>query len=892
MRFARKIQRLFGNLLRRDQIEHGLDAELRAYVDELTDRNILKGMSSDQARRCAIAEAGGIEQIKEAVRETWLGAGAETALQDVRYACRTLLRSPGFAAIVVATLALGMGANLTMFSLIRAVLWRPLPYPEPDRIVAIQVDARNVRNAGATRGELLALQERSRSVEQVATIDTDGANLEYAGEMEHVTAASVTDDFLPLLGARPALGRLLDSRIDEQQRPLAVLISDQLWRRRFSADPAIVGRAVRVDDVDLQIAGVLPAGFRLFLPPSVHDLEQIDVWFPYRIDPTIPYRGIPVLARLRPGVTLDEANAELQTLAAQFEREHPEFYSGATGWMASPFDRESPGAKIRFTARKLHDEMTRGVRPALFLLSGAVGFVLLIACVNVANLMLARGSARQRELEIRRALGAGSIRIVRQLLTESLVLAVTSAAIGVVCAGLGLVAIGRLSASHIPLQSRVEMDPPAILFALILSVATSMLFGLVPACRMASGKTGHPLRAGRAQTAGSGARRLQRTLVATEVALSIVPLACAGLMLRSFVNLMHSPLGFNPAGVVTARVPLDYNRYPRAEQRWALMRDVLDRVRALPGVQSASAAAPLPLAGQERRRVGRIDQPDSPPILATQQMALPGYLRAIGTPLVEGRDFTDDDIARQRGVAIIDRSLANRLWPEGAIGKLLAVYRTGWRNDLEVIGVTAPVRVTRVRDDSIPPFMMPYDGSYAREMSLVVKTHETTENMAPRIAAALDAAHAGRAAFDIRPMSGYVADSIGDTRFVLFVLAAFAGASVLLAAVGLYGTLAYLTAQRTREFGIRLALGATANAIVAVVVRESVVMGAAGAATGLAGVSAVTGTIRGLLYGVRPLDAMTLVGVVGLVAIVALGAAGVPAWRATRIDPQRSLRSE
>lgn len=322
------------------------------------------------------------------------------------------------------------------------------------------------------------------------------------------------------------------------------------------------------------------------------------------------------------------------------------------------------------------------------------------------------------------------------------------------------------------------------------------------------------------------------------------------------------------------------------------MRGVLERVRGIPGVESASAAAPLPLAGQERRRVGRVDQPDTPPLAATQQFALPGYLGTIGTALVEGRDFTDDDGRLHRGVTIIDQSLANRLWPEGAIGKILSVYRTGWRNDLEVVGVTTPLRVTRVRDDRIPHFMLPYDGGYSREMSLVVKTGETAERMAPQIEAALNAAQAGRAAYDIRPMSSYVADSVGDTRFLLSVLAAFAGASLLLAAVGLYGTLSYLTGQRTREFGIRLALGATASGIVGVVVRESLLLAAAGLAAGLAGIAAVTGGIRGLLYGVQPLDGATLAGVGALVAIVALGAAGSPAWRAARIDPQKSLRSE
>ena len=883
MRDINKIKRFFGNLLRRRKAEDSLDAELRAYVEDLICRNIAKGLSREEARRQAFVEVGGLESIKEGVREAWLGNGIETTAQDVRYACRSLLRSPGFTAVVIATLALGIGSNLTMFSLMRAVLWRPLPYPEPNRIVTIQVDARNRHDTGATMGEVFDLRERSRSFEQVSMFNTAEANLEYQGEMEHVTSASVSDDFLPLLGARPALGRTLDSRIDEgKDQVLAVVISGELWRRRFFADPRVIGTVVRINNLDMQITGVLAPGFRLFFGDS----EQIDVWFPSHIAPTRQFRGIPVSARLRPGVTLDQGNAELETLAAQFEREFPDFYTGLKGWQASPADI-GPGARVHFTARLLHDEMTREARPALFLLSGAVGFVLLIACVNVANLMLARGSARQRELEIRRALGAGRIRIVRQLLTESLVLAVASAAIGLFCARFGLEAIGRVSNSHIPLQSRIGMDAPVALFAVVLSVITSMLFGLLPAWRLASGKTGHPLRAGRSETAGAGARRLQRILVVAEVALSIVPLACGGLMLRSFLNLMHTPLGFDPADVVTAQVPFSLRRFPETGQQLALMRDVLERVRAIPRVQSASAASPLPLADQENRRVGRADQPDVPPIRATQQGALPGYLAVIGTPLQEGRDFTYDDVAAKRNVTIIDERLAKRLWPEGAIGKRLSVYRTGWRQDLEVIGIIAPVRVTRVRDDNIPHYMMP-DASN----TLVIKTHEPAERMAQRIKLAVDEAHVGRAAFNIRPMSDYVSDSVGDTRFIMSVLAAFAGASVLLAAVGLYGTLVYLTVQRTREFGIRMALGASVKVIVAIVIRESLLLAATGVGLGLLGVAAVTRAIRELLYGVQPLDTLTLLAIVGLVAIVALGAASLPAWRATRIDPQTSLRSD
>ena len=802
-----------------------------------------------------------------------LGRGIETTVQDLRHGCRTLLRSPGFTVVVVATLALGIGASLTMFSLMRAVLWRSLPYPDPNRIVTIQVDARNVTDTGASQGELLDLKTRDRSLEQVSTIDGVDASLDYAGEAEHVTAAAVSDDFLPLLGARPALGRTLDSRIDEgKDRALAIMIGDALWRRRFAADPGAIGRTVRVNNTDVKIVGVLAPGFRLYLSP-VMDEERIDIWFPHRMSASRQYRGVPIVARLRSGFTIAQADSELQTLVAQFQRDYPLAYSFAS----DPDSLRKGGGNVRFTAHSLHEEMTRDARPALFLLAGAVGFVLLIACMNVANLTLARGVARQRELAIRRALGAGRMRVIRQLLTESLVLAVVSTAIGLFCARFGMEAIVRLRNSHIPLQSRIGIDSSVALFALVLSVLTSVLFGMLPACRLTSGRM------------GPGARRLQRTLVVAEVALSVVPLACGGLMLRSFVNLVHSPLGFNPANVVTARVPVSFKNFPQIERRWAWLRDVMDRVGALPGVESVSAVNRLPLAGQEIRRVGRADRPEAAPILATQQIATPGYLSTIGTPLLRGRDFSAADITG-KGVAIIDERLAKRLWPEGALGRHLSIWRSGWRDDLEVVGVMADTRLTTVRDSSTPHFLMQYD--LYPDMSLVVKTRETAEGMGPGIRRSADAAHGGWPAFDIRPLSAYVADSIGDTRFIMFVLAAFAGASVLLAAVGLYGTLAYLTAQRTREFGIRMALGLSVPGIFAIVMREGVLLAVAGVALGLLGVAAVTGAIRQLLYEVRPLDGLTLAGVVGLVAIVAVGASGVPAWRAARNDPQASLRSE
>ncbi len=803
-----------------------------------------------------------------------------SVFQDFRHALRALLRAPGFTLVVIATLSVGLGASITMFSLLRAVLWLPLPYPEPDRMVLIQVDARNVHDTGASPGELLDLKARSVSFARIATIEAMDAGLERGGETEHVRAAGVSDDLLPLLGARPALGRTPDSRNLD-----AVMISDALWHRRFGADERVLGQSLRVNGQDLRIAGVLAPGFRLFLAPVV-DEEQIDIWFPRAPDPSRKYRGVPLIGRLRAGVTTEQANAELATLVAQFAREYPAAYTFAS----DPASLRKGDGRVRFTAKPLHEEMTREARPALFLLAGAVGFLLLIACVNVANLLLARGAARQRELAIRRALGADRARVIRQLLVESLTPALISAAAGLLLARFGLAAIAHLASSHIPLESRVELDATAAAVALAMAIASSVFFGLLPAWQLTAGSD-DALRAGRTESSGTGARGLHRALVVAEVALSILPLAGGGLMLRSFVNLTHTPLGFNAANVVTAKAPVNFQRYPQIGQRWLWLQDVMTRVRALPGVEAVSAASPLPLAPeQERRRVGRADQPEALPLLATQQFATPGYLRDIGTPLLRGRDFTAEDITQERPVTLIDERLAKRLWPEGALGKRLSVFRTGWRNDLEVIGITAPVRMTRVRDDDVPNFLLPY--STYPEMSLVVKTRERAETLAPGIRQAADAAHGGWPAFRIVGMSAYVDASIGGTRFLLAVLAAFAIASVLLAAVGLYGTMAYLTSRRTREFGIRLALGSGSRAILTLVLREGVLLALAGTALGLAGVAGVTGALKGLLYGVRPLDAGTLAGVAVLVTLVALCAAGIPAWRAARVDPQSSLRME
>ena len=869
---------MFRTLLREGRLERELDDEVQGYLDELIARRIRKGLTPRAARREALLELGGIEQVKEEARRARVGQEIVTTLRDLRFAGRLLQRSRGFVIVATVTLALGIGANIAVFSVMRSVLWRPLPYPDADRLVVLRVDARGVANAGATPGEVLDLRARSRFLAAVEAINGVDAHVGVAGEYERVAAASVTDGVLPLLGATPlAAGRPLRAAEDLGQWVRSVVISDALWRRRFGSDPSVIGRRIQVNNLDVQIVGVVRPEFRVFLPPETLASEEIDVWFPSGLGDTREERGLPLLARLQPGASAAQAQAELDTLAAQFVAAHPAAY---------------PGGALRFTVQPLRESVIVKVRPALRALSGAVVFVLLIACVNVANLMVVRGKSRERELAVRRALGASRARLVRQLLVESLLLVTLGAAAGLLLGFVGIGLVEWLRPSHLPRQSQIALDPVVALITVTLSGLLPVVLGVLPAVRLASDSGCLPLATGRGDTGAPATRRLQRTLVVAEVALSIVPLVAAGLMIRTFINLTHAPIGFNPSNVLTASAPITPRAFPQTEQRWALFSEILRRVRQLPGVDDVSAGGPLPFgAWQTTRRYGADNDPSAPMSLATEQSTMPGYLRVMGIPLREGREFTTNDFDARRPLVIVDERIARQLWPQGALGKKLFIQVGRSRFSLEVIGVINPVRVTRVRDEGLPHFFVPYH-VYAIQMSLVIKTKESAAALGPAIKREVESLGTGRAVFDILPMRAYVDRSIGDTRFMLLVLLGFAGASLLLAGVGLYGTLAYLISQRTKELGVRMALGASAGRLVRMVVGEGAALAAIGAAIGLAGAFAATGILRGLLYQVARFDTLTLILVCTLVAAVAVIAAARPAWRAAHIDPTLALRSE
>ena len=797
-------------------------------------------------------------------------------VNDVRFAARTLLRSRGYTLIGCLTLALGIGASIAMFTVMRSVLWRPLPYPDADRLVVIETDARGVRNAGAFTGELLDIRQRSRSLEQVSMGNGVDAHVEVDGVVERASAASVSEDFLPALGIQPALGRAFDGARDVREgAAVSVLISDELWRRRFGADPAALGQRVLVNNRPREVIGVLPPDVRMFMPGSIGMEERVDVWFATTIDSDRGGgRGAVAIARLTPGRTRADAQRELDALAAQFMAEHADVYRS-----------DAVIFRVREAREALVDQVDRGLQA----LGAAVAFVMLIACINVANLTLVRQTGRTRELAVRRALGAGRGRLVQQLVTESLLLAILAGVFGVLLGAWGVQLLEWLRPTHLPRQSQVRTDLIVTLFSVGVSLAAGVLLGLLPALRGSSDALAG-LRTGRADSPARSARRLQRGLVIAEVALSIVPLIAAGLMLRSFVNLTRAPVGFNPDRVLTAWMPVSFREFPELEDRWRVHLQALEQIRQLPGVEAVSAGSPLPFHSLSfTRRYGRAEDGD-PRALALQQTVMPGYFDVVGTRLLQGRDVTADDFTARRRVIIVDRRIADALWPDGrAIGQRLAVALE--RADVrEVIGVTEPVRASAVRDESLPTMFVPYHVFAAEPMGVLIRTEASAATLGPLVNRTVQALGTGREVHSFRPLSDYVRDSIADTRFMMLVLALFAGTAVLLAAIGLYGTLAYLTSQRAREFGIRLALGATGREIVGLVAREGLALTAIGGVVGLAGGLAASRVLQRLMYGVHVADPVTLIGVTLLFSLVALLACVRPASTAGRTDPAQILR--
>lgn len=877
-----RLASLWRTLFRSAHLDRDLDEELRAFVDARTEQHVARGLSPGEARRAAILELGGVEAVKERTRQRRVGHGVETFLRDFRYGCRMMARSPGFAAVVVLTLALVIGANAAVFSVVHAVLWRELPYPDADRLVIVDADARGVIGAGLSDGERVDLLAEAALFDRLAKISAVDAHVTIDDEMEQVSAASATEDALTAFGAWPLLhGRLFDTSrsFGSDGFVRTVVVSHRLWQRRLGADPGAIGRRIEINNLEVEVIGVLRPDFRVLLPANTAMPEVADVWFPNGFGDDRRHRWPGTIARLAPGVSIDEAQARLDTIARRFANDHPGDYVDS---------------QFRLRVTPLREAIAADAMSPLRALAAAVVFVLLVGCVNVGNLMLARARTRAPEMAVRRTLGAGRLRLVRQLATETAVLGVIGGAAGLLLAHTGIALIEWLRPVHLPRQSEIAVNGTVVLVTAGVSIGLSLLFGLLSALSDVVAPASRTLASGRTDVQRGGIRRLQRGLVVAEVALCIVPLVAGGLMLRTFVNLLHAPIGFNPEGVLTAKVPFSFRQYSERRAQRELMAAAVEQVRRLPGVRAVSAGGPLPFDMQFPRAYGPAGADAPPTGRATVQDILPGYLAITGVVLEAGRDFTADDLLADRSLAIVDERIAQQLWPAGAIGQQLALGHTDRSRPprvFEVIGVVRPVRTVRVRESTLPHVFVP-QAQFGFQMALVVDTDVPVSVVGPAIKRAVEALGTRRPVYAIQPMRAYLDQSMGDTRFTMLVIVAFSATALLLAGIGIYGTLAYLTGQRRQEFGVRMALGASVRRVLLGVIGEGLALTGIGVVLGLVGAVAVSELLRDLLYDVSPFDISTLVAVAGLIAIVALVATVQPAVRAARTDPATALRSE
>jgi putative ABC transport system permease protein len=813
--------------------------------------------------------------------------------RDARFAVRSLLRSPAFTAIAVLTLALGIGANTAIFSVVYSVLLRPLAYADPERLISIRAaySATGAQDIPASQPEYHDYLEGVSSLEDLAAVYPISINLTGLGEPQRIQAAVVSDNYFRLLGAAPALGRDFTPEDDRGQIGYVVIISYDLWRKRFGGDPGVIGKTVRLDDDPMTIIGIMPRGFRHVLESGTSPME---VWAPIALDnPDTEFLNVrnarvyDLIGRLEPGRTVEEARAEFGVLAGRLRAQYPEVYPTAQGWHP--------------VAQPLAEQVVGDVRPALLVLLGAVGFVLLIGCANVANLLLARATMREREIALRTALGSSRGRLVRQLLTESLVLAVFGGGLGLLLAAWGSSALGRLVALYLPRAGEIELSLPVLGFTAFLIILTGVVFGVMPALQASRADLQGVLKDGGRGSAGAPRTRMRAALVVAEVAVALMLLAGAGLMLRSFQRLMAVEYGFDPDRLLTLQVwlpvPNDRSkgRFQTHAQRRSFYERALAAVEAVPGVRDAALISRLPLNGQNDARVtieGRAIGPDEPPVTAEGRLVSPNYFETMGIPLLsgEGLPAVADSLSRRH--VVVNRTMAEKFWPGAdAIGRRLRFGDDGpW---LTVTGIVGDVRQIGLAD---PPKQEVYSAFHtvsSQEMSMVVRTvDDDPERLGAAVTAAIRSVDPEQPVFGVMSMERVIENASAERRISMVLLLLFAGMALLLSAIGIYGVMAYTTTQRRHEIGIRLALGAGTPQVLRLVVGQGMRLVLLGLGAGLLGAWVLSRALTSQLYGITAQDPVTYTTVALLLGTVALVATWVPARRATRVDPMVSLRSE
>lgn len=861
-------------IIRRRQLYSELSEEIRQHIEEKVDDLVGQGVPREEAMLAARREFGNITSVEERGREVWQWPTLESFLGDIRHALRQLRRQPSFTLVAVVILALGIGANTTVFSVIDKLLLEPLPFRAPERLVwIINYDTPGLSGRTSTVATYEALTEM-QSFEEMSTYEAFFARSSYKltgdGDPDRVVGVMVPANFFPFLGVAPMLGRTFTDEETQLNGPGAAILSHGLWERRYSSDPEVIGRTVMINDRVATIVGVMPPDFDFgtVFAPGI----QVDIYMPVIFDVVRDWGNtLAILGRLKPGIPLEAAQAEASAVIEHHKRERPEV--------------GDPNAILQ----PLRESVSGSMRQPMLTLWVAVGLVLLIVCVNLANLLLGRGATRHKEMALRNALGAGHGRLVRQLFTENFVLSVVGGGLGVAFAFAAVGYIRRVDGLSIPLLTSVEINGGALGVAVGVTVLTALLFGLAPAIAATRGDVSAAVKGGgRGSSEGRDHRGVRSLLVVSEVALACVLLVSAGLLLRSFRHVLDVDLGFTPERTYTLRVDAGEN-IDTQEKFLAYMRGLISAARDVPGVAAASITDAVPLDSNRTWGVRARGQRPEETVGALVKIIGPGLFETMRTPIVAGREFTDRDDADNQPVAIVNQTLARQLWPGGnPLRETLLV------NDEErqVIGVVADVRHLSVEESAGPEFYLPILQQGTMSPSLVVRTGRPFADVAPALRAALTEIRPDLPTAGFRPLQRIVDRALSPRRFFVNVLTAFAATALLLAAIGIYGVIAYSVTRRTPEIGIRMALGASRGSIRAGIVADTLRLTLLGAAIGVIGAIALSSLLASLLFGVSPSDPWTYTGTVALLLLVAVAAGFIPAFRASRISPMAALRTE
>ncbi len=872
-------------LFRRNAVESEMDEELRAHLERQAEKHEESGMPRKEALRRARLEFGGVEQMKEECRDARGLNFFDTMIQDFRYGLRMLGKSPAFTAVAIATLALGIGANTAVFSVVQAVLMRSLPYPGADRLVAIwervrlphyQSDENN-----PAPGNFSDWRDQNRVFDGMAGIQYRSFSLTGRGEPARVEGEAVSANLFDVLQVAPLMGRVFNSEEDRWGGPRVVLLGYGLWADRFGRQPDIVGQTVSLNDETYEIVGVMPKGFAF---PDPDD----QLWVPLGLSPQEAANHgshyLRVIGRLKPQVTLAAAQADMDSIARRLTERYPDSNTGVGVNLAG-----------------LQEDLTGDVRPALLVIWAAVVLILLMVCANETNLLLARASARRREMAIRAALGASRARIAHQLLTESIMLALAGGGLGLLLATWGVSALRQFIPADFPRAAEIGVNGTVLGFTLAISLAAGLLIGIVPAFGVGSEALQGGLGEGARQTPGESSRRFRRGLIILEMAMGIVVLTGAGLVLRSFLSLRRVPLGFQPGGLLTLRVILPQNRYGRLAERTAFYRQASEKIAALPGVESAGAITFLPLTFAHGSKGFTIEgQPPPAPgelPFAEYSVITPDYFRCLQIPVLKGRSFAWSDAPGALPVVMLSRGLAEKYWPgEDPVGKRLKLGGPGenapW---LTVIGVAGDVRQFNLTTAPRPALYFPaaqYEEGRGMLRDWVVRTSVPPLTLAAAVRRVIWNLDPMLPVTRVQTMDEIRSTALAEPRFDLLLLGLFAALALVLATLGLYGVTAYSVAQRTREIAVRMALGAKPRDVLRAILGQGASLAAWGCGLGLLAALALTRLMSSLLFNISPVDPLTLVSVPLLLTAVSLTACYLPARRATKVDPMLALRCE